>query len=102
MIIEKNYDSVQFDLANKNIIIDQIIFFNFIFTSDMMYEYTGNTQIMKEIMEGQNIREEHLDELLRDRLYLYIDNKDEYEILMDNGIRMLLKSSFSNFILESI
>ncbi|ETW51353.1 hypothetical protein PFMALIP_00623 [Plasmodium falciparum MaliPS096_E11] len=45
MIIEKNYDSVQFDLANKNIIIDQIIFFNFIFTSDMMYEYTGNTQV---------------------------------------------------------
>ncbi|EWC88793.1 hypothetical protein PFNF54_02413 [Plasmodium falciparum NF54] len=78
MIIEKNYDSVQFDLANKNIIIDQIIFFNFIFTSDMMYEYTGNTQIMKEIMEGQNIREEHVDELLRDKLYLYIDNKDEY------------------------
>ncbi|ETW45062.1 hypothetical protein PFNF135_00663 [Plasmodium falciparum NF135/5.C10] len=64
--------------------------------------YPKMNKIMKEIMEGQNIREEHLDELLRDRLYLYIDNKDEYEILMDNGIRMLLKSSFSNFILESI
>ncbi|ETW41240.1 hypothetical protein PFNF135_04382 [Plasmodium falciparum NF135/5.C10] len=41
-------------------------------------------------------------ELLKDRLDLYIDNEDEWEKLMENEISMLLKSSFSNFILESI
>ncbi|KNG78511.1 hypothetical protein PFMG_04704 [Plasmodium falciparum IGH-CR14] len=87
------------------IIIVPFIFFNLIFTSDMMYEYIENTKvpifvklffgksifiedifyyvgkIMKEMMEGQNIRE--LDELLKDRLDLYIDNEDGWEN-MDN------------------
>ncbi|CAB39074.1 hypothetical protein PFAG_04620 [Plasmodium falciparum Santa Lucia] len=108
------------------IIIVPFIFFNLIFTSDMMYEYIENTKvpifvklffgksifiedifyyvgmIMKEMMEGQNIREEEVAELLKDRLDLYIDNEDEWEKLMENEISMLLKSSFSNFILESI
>ncbi|ETW42379.1 hypothetical protein PFNF135_03262 [Plasmodium falciparum NF135/5.C10] len=124
MIIEKNYDFGQFDLANKNIIIDAIRFFNLIFTYDMMYEYIRNTKvstfvklffeknisilnifyyvgkIMKELMEGQNIRD--VDELLKDILDLYIHNEDEYEILVENEISMLLKCSFSNFILEFI
>ncbi|EWC91168.1 hypothetical protein PFNF54_00132 [Plasmodium falciparum NF54] len=122
----KLYDLGEYDETNKMIIIDPLIFFNLIFTSDMMYEYTGNTQvstfvklffeknisvedisyyvgeIMKEMMEGQNIREEKVAELLKDRLDLYIDNEDEWKKLMENEISMLLKSSFSSFILESI
>ncbi|ETW45620.1 hypothetical protein PFNF135_00140 [Plasmodium falciparum NF135/5.C10] len=98
----KLYDLGEYDETNKMIIIDPLIFFNLIFTSDMMYKYTGNTQvstfvklffeknisvedisyyvgeIMKEMMEGQNIREEKVAELLKDRLDLYIDNEDEF------------------------
>ncbi|KOB63561.1 hypothetical protein PFHG_05260 [Plasmodium falciparum HB3] len=122
----KLYDLGEYDETNKMIIIVPFIFFNLIFTSDMMYEYIENTKvpifvklffgksifiedifyyvgmIMKEMMEGQNIREEEVAELLKDRLDLYIDNEDEWEKLMENEISMLLKSSFSNFILESI
>ncbi|ETW39151.1 hypothetical protein PFTANZ_00152 [Plasmodium falciparum Tanzania (2000708)] len=41
----KLYDLGEYDETNKMIIIDPLIFFNLIFTSDMMYEYTGNTQV---------------------------------------------------------
>ncbi|ETW38878.1 hypothetical protein PFTANZ_00428 [Plasmodium falciparum Tanzania (2000708)] len=102
----KLYDSGDFDESDKMIIIVPFIFFNLIFTSDMMYEYIENTKvpifvklffgksifiedifyyvgkIMKEMMEGQNIRE--LDKLLKDRLDLYIDNEDGWEKLMEN------------------
>ncbi|KNG73907.1 hypothetical protein PFMG_00042 [Plasmodium falciparum IGH-CR14] len=73
---------------------------NKIISIEDIFYYIGD--IMKEMIEGQNIREEKVDELLKDRLDLYIDNEDEYEILKENEISMLLKSSFSNFILESI
>ncbi|SCM18757.1 RESA-like protein, putative [Plasmodium sp.] len=40
--------------------------------------------IMKEMMEGKNMRKENVVELLKDRFDLYRDNKDGYEILMKN------------------
>ncbi|SOV74042.1 exported protein family 1, putative [Plasmodium sp. gorilla clade G3] len=109
------------------IIMNQVIFFNFIYTSDMVYEYTGNTKIstffffkicfeknisiedishyvghiMKEVMEGQTNREGDIAELLKDQLDLYLQNEEEWEKLMEKEIMMLLKSSFSNFMLES-
>ncbi|KNG74288.1 hypothetical protein PFMG_00541 [Plasmodium falciparum IGH-CR14] len=122
MIIEKNYDFGQFDLANKNIIIDAIRFFNLIFTYDMMYEYIRNTKvstfvklffeknisilnifyyvgkIMKELMEGQNIRD--VDELLKDILDLYIHNEDEYEILVENEISITIDNLYYEYILN--
>ncbi|SCQ12571.1 exported protein family 1, putative [Plasmodium sp.] len=43
--ITKLYDSGEYDETDKMIIIDPVIFFNLMFTSDMMYEYTANTQV---------------------------------------------------------
>ncbi|ETW43711.1 hypothetical protein PFNF135_01835 [Plasmodium falciparum NF135/5.C10] len=48
---------------------------NKIISIEDIFYYIGD--IMKEMMEGQNIREEKVAELLKDRLDLYIDNEDE-------------------------
>ncbi|SOV84264.1 exported protein family 1,putative [Plasmodium sp.] len=50
----------------------------------------------------QTIRKGNVDELLNDRLYLYRDNEEECEKLMENEIIMLLETSFSNLVLEYI
>ncbi|SOS81772.1 exported protein family 1, putative [Plasmodium sp.] len=58
-----------------------------------MYEYIGNAKvpIFVKLLFEKNIS-------IEDIFYYF----DEYELLKDNEIRILLKSSFSNFILESI
>ncbi|SOV18532.1 DnaJ protein, putative [Plasmodium sp. gorilla clade G2] len=125
--IRKNiYDNEGVYGTEKMAIVNPLVYFNGIFTSEIMHQYIGTTQVayfvqlflerniapenaitfldeaVDDMMKGQDDRELQLTELLKQRLDLYINDDEKWLNTINGEINDLTKSAFSNFILEAV
>ncbi|SCQ12611.1 DnaJ protein, putative [Plasmodium sp.] len=125
--IRKNiYDNEGVYGTEKMAIVNPLIYFNGIFTTEIMNEYIGTTQVahfvqlflerniaieniisfledaVDDMIKGQDDRELQLTELLKQKLDLYMNDDEKWLNVIKSEINVLTKSPFSNFILEAV
>lgn len=125
--IRKNiYDNEGVYGTKKMAIVNPLIYFNGIFTTQLMHEYIGTTEVaqfvqlflerniapenivsfleesVSDMMKGQDYRELQLTELLKQKLDLYINDDEKWQNIIKSEINVLTKSPFSKFILEAV
>ncbi|CDO66495.1 DnaJ protein, putative [Plasmodium reichenowi] len=125
--LRKNiYDNEGVDGTKKMAIVNPLVYFNGIFTTQLMHEYIGTPEVAQcvklfleknvapenivsfleesvgDMMKAQDHRELQLTELLKQKLDLHMNDDEKWKNVIKSEINVLTKSPFSKFILEAV